>query len=98
MIIRDLSEPDRIVSREDTENVKARMVELSSGAEIGEHVTDGKEEVIVFLEGSARVECEGEARDVIAPAAAYIGPEKSHNITNTGSERLRYVYVVAFLN
>ena len=31
----------------------------------------------------------------VAPASAYIPPETRHNVKNTGTEPLEYVYVVA---
>ncbi len=82
-----------------TVNLKAGHVCLKPGESVGEHVTDKREEAVVILEGEASVSCEGHA-DLKAkgPCVVYVPPEKKHNIANSGSGLLRYVYVVTMLN
>ncbi len=72
-------------------------VTLKPGESVGEHSTKSHEEIIVFLEGNAEVASEQWAQplSVQAPAVAYMTPHTLHNVTNSGTSRLRYVYVVA---
>ena len=62
----------------------------------GWHTTGKNEESLVILQGQGDALIEGEAnRPFVAPAIVYIPPETRHNIRNTGSLPLEYVYVVA---
>lgn len=81
-----------------TVRMKAGHVCLKSGESIGEHVTDKREEIILVLEGEAKITCAGhDALLARANSVAYIPPEMKHNVTNVGKAELRYVYVVAML-
>jgi mannose-6-phosphate isomerase-like protein (cupin superfamily) len=78
-----------------TMGIKAGCVTLQPGESVGEHVTDRKEEVVVLLEGVARVWCHGKEHSLVqAPAAVYIPPQTPHDLQNAGSTPLRYVFVV----
>jgi mannose-6-phosphate isomerase-like protein (cupin superfamily) len=79
-----------------TLGMRAGRVYLHPGKSCGQHSTGSHEEVLVFLagqgellvgeEGSVKV---GEGR------VAYISPNTPHDVKNTGTEPLTYVYCVA---
>ncbi|MGH9548317.1 MAG: cupin domain-containing protein, partial [Terriglobales bacterium] len=53
-------------------------------------------EALVVLQGQGKAEVEGrEAVLISSRMLAYIPPRSRHNVTNTGTEMLEYVYVVA---
>lgn len=69
---------------------------LDPGANVGEHSTENYEELLVVLSGSGEVETEGVStrRPIAANQVAYNPPHTTHNVFNTGSEPLRYIYIV----
>ncbi|MFC1721776.1 cupin domain-containing protein [Patescibacteria group bacterium] len=97
MIVRKLNEAGRVLPKEKTQRMKSGYVILSPEEEIGEHITEQREELIIFLEGKAKVISAGKEVEVKAPVAVYIEPEDKHNVINIGKEKLKYVYVVAFV-
>lgn len=97
MFVKKLEEPGRVLAKEDAIRMKSGYVVLAPDEEIGEHVTGKREELIVMIEGEAKVVCEGKEEQVVAPAAVYIEPEKKHNVINVGKSELKYVYTVAFV-
>jgi quercetin dioxygenase-like cupin family protein len=78
-----------------TSGMRSGLVSLKPGEEIGEHSTDSREEALVVLEGQARISCLG-CPELSASAAAlvYIPPHTRHNVKNTGTAQLKYVYIV----
>lgn len=63
---------------------------------MGWHTTGHNEEALVILQGEGAALIEGQPEQKFhAPAFAYIPPETRHNVSNTGSQVLEYVYVVA---
>lgn len=76
--------------------LRSGLVTLKPRESIGEHKTEMKEEVIVILKGSALIHY-GKNRKIKAPqnTFVYIPPETVHNVTNSGSSKLRYLYVTA---
>lgn len=74
--------------------LRAGLVVLKPKESIGEHKTEHKEEVIVILNGSATVYF-GKNKKLMAPqnTFVYIPPETLHNVKNSGSKSLRYLYV-----
>jgi len=76
--------------------MRSGFVSLQSGESVGAHSTGRCEELILVLCGRGEVEAEGFGRmEVRASCAVYIPPYTSHDVINTGTEPLRYVYVVA---
>lgn len=71
------------------------FVLLHKGEEVGEHMTDKKEEVLYIIEGEALVEMEGEKEYLEAGSLVYIPPNKKHNVKNEADEDLKYMYVVS---
>ena len=76
--------------------MRSGLVQLSSGAAVGEHSTEGYEELIVVLEGKGEMRVTGQRPMAIGEGEIiYCPPETLHNMVNTGDGVLRYVYVVA---
>jgi quercetin dioxygenase-like cupin family protein len=71
------------------------LVVLQEGESVGEHSTENYEELIIVLSGKGYLEAEGITRAEIGPGIfAYNPPNTKHNVTNSGSEPLRYIYIV----
>jgi len=76
--------------------MRSGFVRLKSGETVGWHTTGEHEEALVILRGHGEARIEGEAALPVASAMeVYIPPATRHNVANTGSEMLEYVYVVA---
>jgi mannose-6-phosphate isomerase-like protein (cupin superfamily) len=80
----------------ETTGMRSGFVRLAPGKTVGWHTTAQNEESLVILHGQGAVLVDGQAnRAIAAPAFAYIPPATRHNVQNTGTETLEYVYVVA---
>jgi mannose-6-phosphate isomerase-like protein (cupin superfamily) len=84
-----------------TRRTKAGRVSLNPGEDVGEHVTDAREEVIIVLKGTATVSVGGGGKckehSVGQGQAFYISEGKRHNVRNDTGTELEYVYVVSLL-
>ena len=79
-----------------TAGMRSGFVRLKPGATVGWHTTGKHEETLVILKGQGAALIDGQAkRTFTAPAMAYIPPDTKHNVQNTGTAPLEYVYVVA---
>lgn len=79
-----------------TAGMRGGSVRLKPGESVGWHSTGQNEEALVILRGSGVANVEGQADvPVSAHRMAYIPPGTKHNVTNTGSELLEYVWIVA---
>lgn len=79
----------------DALTMSSRCVELGPGERVGEHVTEGCEEMLFVLEGEATVLLRGTPTRVRAGHVTHIPPETRHDVANEGDAPLRYVYVTA---
>jgi len=79
-----------------TGGMRSGYVRLLTGATIGWHTSGQNEESLVILQGQGQAMIEGRpSMPFTAPATVYIPPATRHNIKNTGTDLLQYVYVVA---
>lgn len=79
-----------------TAGMRSGFVRLAPGKSVGWHSTGANEESLVILRGEGEALVEGQPkRSFAAPHFVYIPPATRHNVANTGSEVLEYVYVVA---
>ncbi len=88
-------EYQRVVDPAETWGVKAGRVRLEAGASCGVHSTGEREEVLVFLSGAGMAYAGDERLTVGQGKVCYIPPNTEHNIVNTGSEPLVYIFCVA---
>lgn len=88
----------------DTVTMRSGLVVLAPGESVGRHNTECYEEVLVVLAGSGelRFPNAGQAGAPSLPAVelradvvAYCPPQTEHDVINTGSEPLRYLFIVA---
>jgi quercetin dioxygenase-like cupin family protein len=80
----------------ETVTMRSGLVALQPGKSVGKHSTGQHEEVLIVLEGRGEMTfADGSKLPVERGHAVYCPPQTEHNVTNTGSALLRYVYVVA---
>ncbi len=80
-----------------TIRMKSGMVSLAPGESVGVHNTDNKEELIIVLEGEGKMIFDGfESVKLTIGENAYCPPFTEHNIINTDTKTLKYVYIVSF--
>lgn len=79
--------------------MRSGLVVLSPGSSVGVHSTEDFEELVIVLEGRGEVQITGQDSLAIgAGVAVYCPPETEHNVVNTDTGPLRYVYIVAKAN
>ncbi|UCD49791.1 MAG: cupin domain-containing protein [Phycisphaerales bacterium] len=80
----------------ETHGMKSGRVYLEAGKSCGQHSTKDNEELLVFLTGEGKVHIgDSEQLAVGAGKIAYIPPRTLHDVENTGSGPLAYIYCVA---
>jgi quercetin dioxygenase-like cupin family protein len=77
--------------------MRSGRVYLKPGEDCGQHSTKAHEEMLVFLsgKGTALIGEKETAFEVGQGKVSYIPPQTVHNIKNTGTEPLIYIYCVA---
>lgn len=76
--------------------MRSGRVYLEAGKSCGQHSTKDHEELLVFLAGKGVVHIGGGADlEVGRGKVAYIPPRTLHDVENTGTEPLAYIYCVA---
>ena len=93
LLVKAINQAGMLISSPDSRQFHSGLVLLEEGNEVGEHETGSGEEMIIFMEGTAEVSCDGESKTVKAPAVAVIPPHTPHSIRNRSRALLRYVYV-----
>jgi len=69
---------------------------LAPSTSAGKHSTKGYEEAVIVLSGSGEMRIAGGSTFNLKPyAVAYCPPLTEHDVINTGSDTLRYIWVVA---
>jgi len=80
----------------ETVTMRSGYVVLVPGHSVGIHSTKGNEETAIVLSGNGEMRITGGATlKIHRYTAAYCPPHTEHNVVNTGTDTLRYVYVVA---
>jgi mannose-6-phosphate isomerase-like protein (cupin superfamily) len=79
-----------------TSGMRGGSVKLKPGESVGWHGTGQNEEALTILQGTGVANIDAHADVPLhAKMLAYIPPGTRHNVTNTGTELLEYVWVVA---
>ena len=79
-----------------TAGMRSGFVRLKPGENVGWHTTGQNEEALVVLHGQGEALIEGQPKlSFVSPSLAYIPPATRHNVANTGTGSLEYVYLVA---
>lgn len=80
----------------ETVTMRSGAVVLAPSASVGKHNTEKYEEVVIVLSGTGEMRLgDGTVLTLEPSSVAYCPPGTEHDVTNTGSGPLRYVYVVA---
>jgi mannose-6-phosphate isomerase-like protein (cupin superfamily) len=80
----------------ETASLRSGLVTLAPGASVGKHNTENYEEVLVPLEGEGELRIPGQPPVRIRPGLITYAPAHTeHDVANTGTGRLRYIFVVA---
>lgn len=80
----------------ETVTMKSGLVILPPGQNVGKHSTGVHEEMLVILEGKGEMMlADGTRLEVDQDHILYCPPRTEHDMTNTGTGVLRYVYIVA---
>ena len=78
-----------------THGMKAGRVYLEPDHDCHEHSTEAREEMLVFLSGQGQVLLrDQDPMPAGAGKVAYIPPHTLHNVQNTGTEPLVYIFCV----
>ena len=76
--------------------MRGGSVKLKPGESVGWHSTSENKEALVILHGSGAANIDGHPDVPLQEKMlAYIPPATRHNVTNTGTQILEYVWVVA---
>ncbi len=76
--------------------MRSGYVVLQPGNSVGKHSTEAFEEMVIVLDGEGEMILEDGTVLPLKPyAVAYCPPATEHDVRNTGSGPLRYIYVVA---
>ena len=79
-----------------TRNLRCGLVTLKPGESVGEHSTDNKEEVLIILQGRARVSyAKHKFFKLKEHSLVYFSPRTAHNVENIGTEKLKYLYLTS---
>jgi mannose-6-phosphate isomerase-like protein (cupin superfamily) len=71
-------------------------VVLAPAKSVGKHSTKSYEEVVIVLAGTGEMRITGGKTMKLRPdVVAYCPPKTEHDVVNTGSVSLRYLYIVA---
>ena len=80
----------------ETVTMRSGSIVLHGGKNVGRHSTGGNEEVLFVFSGSGEMRLsDGTILQLKPYLIAYCPPDTDHDVFNTGSEPLRYVYLVA---
>jgi mannose-6-phosphate isomerase-like protein (cupin superfamily) len=76
--------------------MRSGLVILAPQHSVGKHSTGQNEEILIVLAGKGEMMFKDKpSLPVEANHAVYCPPQTEHDVKNTGTEELRYVYVVA---
>ena len=103
VIVIDLNkstEYQRLLSgKPQTCGMRSGRVYLQAGDSCGQHSTNHREELLVFLSGRGQLLIgEEHCFQVGEGKVSYIPPNTVHNVKNSGSEPLIYIYCIAPVN
>ena len=80
----------------ETVTMRSGRVILNPGKSVGKHSTGANEEILVILEGDGEMQIAGGTTlQLTKSVVAYCPPNTEHDVLNTGTGILRYVYIVA---
>ena len=85
----------RIIQPPKSKVMKSGRVILKPGEDVGEHITEKREEIIIVLKGKATIKKSGKDFVVEQGNTFYIEEGITHNIFNKTEFVLEYIFVVS---
>lgn len=80
----------------ETRSLHSGLVILARGESVGKHSTGSNEEMLVPLDGAGELRFSDHPSVQLKPGLiTYAPPYTEHNVVNTGSVPLRYIYITA---
>lgn len=80
----------------ETKCIKSGLVTLKPGESVGAHSTYSSEEVIIVLEGKGQLKIVNNPPLIMEYGKiVYCPPHTEHDVKNTGTETLKYIYIAA---
>jgi len=80
----------------DTVSMRSGLITLQPQQTVGKHTTGHHEEMLVILEGEGKMLFDdGISLAIAANHVLYCPPETGHDVINTGTGTLRYIYIVS---
>ena len=80
----------------ETKSLHSGLVNLAPGESVGVHSTGRNEEMLVPLAGEGELRFSDHSPIHLQPGlVTYAPPNTEHNVVNTGSVPLRYIYITA---
>ncbi len=93
---RDNKDQKLLDGQPQTCGMRSGKVHLDPGQACGQHSTKNREEMLVFLSGKGLLSIEAQNSFQVGEGkVAYIPPNTVHNVKNTNTEPLVYIYCVA---
>ncbi len=81
----------------ETKKLASSLVSIRPGQKVPKHVHHDEEQTYYVLRGHGEIELGGEVSPLGPDTFVLIPLDTDHEVRNTGSEPLEYVYVVAFV-
>ena len=79
-----------------TKSMHSGLIVLAPSKSVGKHSTKSYEEAVVVLSGTGEFKITGGPTLQLSPnSVVYCPPNKEHDVLNTGTIPLRYVYIAA---
>lgn len=91
-------EYERIIQPPESKVLKSGRVMLKPGEEIGEHITEKREELIIILKGIATIKKSDKEYIVEQGDVFYIEESIKHNVINKTKSDLEYIFVVSLFD
>lgn len=80
----------------ETITMRSGYVVLAPGHSVGKHSTKDYEEVVTILSGNGEMRITGgDTLKLRQYSVGYCPPQTEHNVFNTGTDTLRYIWLVA---
>lgn len=79
----------------ETSSMRSGFVTLKAGESVGEHSTEGNEEMLVVLEGQCELIIGNKKFKLQKGIISYCPAHTKHNVKNTGKIPVKYIYIVA---
>ncbi len=86
---------EEVVRPPKSKTLKSCRILLGPGEDIGEHVTEDREEILVILKGTATLVYNGKEVELAGGESFFVNSGIRHNVKNLKQDPLEYVYVVA---